>query len=972
MPSLGPVRVTNGANLPTLPETRPADEVMGVRPRNVIRRAGRPYEDIGMPDHGCVRAGRALFGREHELGILNGLLDGVGERGAALLIQGPAGIGKSCLVNAAQATALARQMQVLTVTGVQSETHLPFAGLHQLLRPVLHRVEALPGPQRDAVRAAFGMSPAAGLNFFFITLAALNLLTEAAANTPLLLITEDVQWLDRPSCDVLAFVARRLESDPIIMVAAGRTDLDSPLGGAGLPELTLEPLGHEASGVLLDASFPGLASAERERVLREAAGNPLALAELPIALQDGHADPGTLVPGSAVLPLTARLERAFATRTLGLPAATQTLLLIAAVDDSTDLAEILAAATAAWGTEITAGDLAGALQAGLIQIEEPGIRFRHPLVRSAIYQEATLPQRRAAHAALASLLAGQPDRRAWHRAASVTGPDEAVAAELEQAAARAQERGAIATAVAARERAAMLTGDPALRGSRLLHAAELASDLGRLDITARLMREARPLSFGGLERTRLAWLENTVNPGKPGDQGRLRTLLSLADQARQEEDPDLALSILAGAAFTCFWADHDEQLRQLIVGAAKQVPVPGDDPRLLAALALADPVGQGAVVIDRVSRLEPGPDIEAGGLHLAGIAATIAGDFENGAAFLAAAVARLRAQGQLGLLAQALVAQAWTAIQLIDWNVAIPAAEEGTRLARETAQPLFVATGESALALLAALRGDEDTASSLNAKVEHELAPSGGSAMLAMVQLARGLAALGGARYAEAYAHLRRMFDPADIAYHHMQRCWGISELAEAAVHSDHRDEARAQMPELERAAGQTPSPWLHVGLLYARALLADDSRAEDLFQAALGTQMARWPFYRARAQLAYGSWLRRQRRVADSRPPLRAARDGFDALGLIPWGERARQELRAAGEASLQHVPGARDRLSPQELQIAEMVASGMSNREIGQQLYLSHRTVGSHLYRIFPKLGITSRSQMPEALRSATALHS
>ena len=319
------------------------------------------------------------------------------------------------------------------------------------------------------------------------------------------------------------------------------------------------------------------------------------------------------------------------------------------------------------------------------------------------------------------------------------------------------------------------------------------------------MREARPLRFRGLERTRLAWLENTVNPGKPGDQGRLRTLLSLADQARQEEDPDLALSILAGAAFTCFWADHDEQLRQLIVGAATQVPVPGDDPRLLAALALADPVGQGAVVIDRVRRLEPGPDIEAGGLHLAGIAATIAGDFENGAAFLAAAVARLRAQGRLGLLAQALVAQAWTAIQLIDWNVAIPAAEEGTRLARETAQPMFVATGESAVALLAALRGDEDTASSLNAKVERELAPAGVSAVLAMVQLARGLAALGGARYAEAYAHLRRMFDPADIAYHHMQRCWGISELAEAAVHSDHRDEARAQMPELERAAGQNP-----------------------------------------------------------------------------------------------------------------------------------------------------------------------
>ena len=922
----------------------------------------RPLPD-SQPDPG----GATLAGREHELDILRDLVGNAAKSGAALLVRGPAGIGKSCLLDAARATAVARQMQVLTVTGAQSETHLPFAGLHQLVRPVLHRIEALPPLQREAVRAAFGLSPAAGLNFFFIALAALNLLTEAAADTPLLLIAEDIQWLDPPSCDVLGFVARRLESDPIIMLAAGRTDSGRPFGDTGLPELALEPLSHEASGMLLDASFPGLAHAERERILAEASGNPLALLELPVALRARPADPGTLVPG--VLPLTARLERAFATRTLALPAATRTVLLIAAVDDSTDLAEILAAATAAHGTEITADDLAVALQAGLIEVAEPSIRFRHPLVRSAVYQEATFPQRRAAHAALASLLAGQRDRRAWHLAASITGPDEAVAVELEQAAARAQERGAIAAAVAALERAAMLSADPARRGSRLLHAAERAADLGRLDITARLVREARSLGFRRLERTRLAWLESTVSPGKPGDQGRLRALLSLADQARQEQDPDLALNILASAAFTCFWADHGEHLRQLIVTAAEQVPVPADDPRLLAVLALADPVGRGAAVIDRVSRLEPRLDMEAGSLHLVGMAATITGDFENGAAFLAAAVARLRTQGRLGLLAQALVAQAWTAIQLVDWTVAIPAAEEGRRLAGETAQPLFVATGEIAQALLAALRGDEETASSLNAKVEREVAPAGGSAVLAMVQLARGLTALGGARYAEAYAHLRRMFDPADVAYHHMQRCWGISELAEAAVRSDHRDEARAQMRELERAALLTPSPWLHAGVQYARALLADDEHAEALFQGALGPGLARWPFYRARMQLAYGSWLRRQRRVADSRLPLRAARDGFDALGLIPWERRARQELRAAGEASPQHVPGARDRLSPQETQIAEMVASGLSNREIGQQLYLSHRTVGFHLYRIFPKLGITSRSQMPEALRDRIA---
>ncbi len=688
----------------------------------------------GWPGRDGAGLGCPLYGREQELGLLDGLLVGAAERGeaqrggarrgAALLVKGPAGIGKSALMGAARTAALARGMQVLTMTGVQSEAHLPFAGLHQLVRPVLPRAATLPGPQRDAIRAAFGMSPAAGLNFFFVALAALNLLTEAAADAPVLLIAEDIQWLDRPSRDVLGFVARRLSSDPIVLLAAGRTDADRPLRGMGLPELVLEPLGEAASGVLLDAASPSLTSADRERILQVAAGNPLALMELPLALRAGQADPWTLVP--AVLPLTARLEHAFATRTLGLPTATRIVLLVAAVDDSTDLAEILAAATVAAGVGVSEDDLAVALQAGLIELDQPSLRFRHPLVRSAIYHEAALPQRRAAHAALASLLAGQPDRRTWHLAASLTGPDEAVATELEHAGMRARERGAIAAALAAHERAAMLTGDPALRGSLLLQAAEMAGDLGRLDIAARLVREARPLTLRGREQIRLAWLEHTVSPGKPADEGRLRALLGLADQARQEQDPDLALSILSGAAFTCFWAGHGEQLRRLTVAAAQRVPVPGDDPRLLAALALADPVGHGAAVIDGVARLELRPDTDAGLLHLAGIAATIVGDFSSGAAYLAAAAARLRAQGRLALLGQALVAQAWTAIQLVDWDTAIPAAEEGRRLAGETEQPLFVATGETAAALLAALRGDEETAGSLNAKVEREVAPSTG------------------------------------------------------------------------------------------------------------------------------------------------------------------------------------------------------------------------------------------------------
>jgi DNA-binding CsgD family transcriptional regulator len=906
------------------------------------------------------------FGRERELGIIDGLLDRARQRGAALLLVGPPGIGKSFLLAAAHAAAAGQGIQVLTTTGVQSEARLPFAGLHQLLGPVLPRVDNLPGPQRDAMRAAFGMSRTAAPDLFLIALAALNLMAEAAAGSPVLLLADDIQWLDRPSCAVLAFVARRLESEPIILLAAGQPEMEHPLREAGLAELAVAGLGAQASRALLEASSGGLTTAAAERVLAAAAGNPLALVELPVALRAGPAGGGTLLPD--VLPLSTRLEKAFATKALGLPEVTRTLLLIAAVDDGDALAEVLAAGRRC-GLEVTLGALEPAVAAQLVRIDEGTIVFRHPLVRSATYLEATIPQRQAAHAALAGVLADQPDRRAWHRAASITGPDEGVAAELDQAAARARDRGAIGVAVAAQERAATLTSDLALRGRRLLRAAELAHDLGRGDIVDRLVQEAQPLGLAPLERIRLEWLRDTIYPAAPGDPVRLRELVGLADQAREGGDSDLALNIVGSAAYKCYFGAHGPQTRHLVVAAAERIPVPADDPRLLSVLAFADPVGQGAAVFDRLSRLAPQAGADPGALHLAGIAATMVGDFDSAAMLLAAVTTRLREQGRLGVLAQALAAQAWVAAQLVNWSVAVPAAEESARLGAETRQPLIVATGQLAGALLAGLRGDQDAAGALTSSIEQAMRPAGGGAVLAMVQLARGLTALGHERYPEAYAQLRRMFDPADVAYHHMQRWWGIGELAEAAARTGHRDQARVHLEELEHTAGQTPAQWLHVGLLYARPLLADDQDAEELFLAALAADTARWPFFRARIQLAYGSWLRHQRRIAESRAPLRAARDAFDALGTSPWAQRAREELRAAGETSAQRALRARDRLSPQELQIAEMVASGLSNREIGQQLYLSHRTISTHLYHIFPKLGISSRSQMPIALGDSTA---
>jgi DNA-binding CsgD family transcriptional regulator len=913
----------------------------------------------------------SLFGRERELAAVRELLDGAASRGAALLVRGGAGMGRSSLLAAVAAAASSRRMKTLAVTGTRLEAGLPFAGLHQLVQPFMAGIGGLPAPQRDAVLTAFGMSPGTDPNLLFVALGTLQLLASAAAGDPLVLLADDAQWLDVATSEVLAIIARRLEPTPLVLVAAARAGYHTPLTCAGLAELDLHPLAPCAARTLLDASAGPLTSAEREQVLADAEGNPLALIELSGPLRAGRAARGGMLP---TLPaLTSRLEQAFATRDHELPAAASTLLLIAAASDDDDLTEVLAAGAAAGLRHACADALAPAAAADLIHITGSVFRFPHLLARSAIYYEAALPDRHAAHAALAGVLAGQPERAAWHAAATVTRPDETVAGEMELAARRALRTGGVVAALAATERAVTLTADPALRGGRLLRAAELARDAGRIEAARRLMAQARPLRLRSTDRTRLAWLDQATDPGGPNDAASLRRLTGLAGQASQDRDHDLALSILDTAALACLEAGHDEDTRQLVIAAIEAIPALSGSPQPLAALAVADPDGQGALIIAAVSGLRQGAGhdlTDADDVLAAGVAATIAGDPETGASFLASAITPLRAQGRLRLLARGLVVQAWGAACRSDWNAAIPAAEEGIRLARETEQPVFVTMGLCAQLTLAALRADVDAARSLMLRAERQLAPGQGGYALAAVQASRGLSALGAGRYEEAYEHLRRTFIPGDLACHYLQRGWAIADLAEAATRSGHREQACAHVSEVARAAERTPSPFLHASLAYARLMLVSDDEAEQRFEAAANVELACWPFLRARAQLAYGAWLRRQRRITESRRPLRAACAAFDALGAGPWAERARQELRAAGKADLGARPGEGGVLSPQERQIAEMAASGMSNREIGQHLYLSHRTVATHLYRIFPKLGITSRFQMPQALRALSGV--
>ncbi|WP_433364118.1 ATP-binding protein [Actinoplanes sp. CA-142083] len=911
-------------------------------------------------------SGEALYGRDAELRQLSAFVRsgrdrggrdrggrdrGGRDRGGALVVRGEAGIGKSTLLSEARRIATGDGLLVLSAAGVEAESRLPFAGLHNLLRPVLGRTRALPAPQRDAMMAAFGMTGAATPDLFLVALAALNLLADTGPEPATLLLVEDAHWLDPASADVLAFVARRLDADPVLLLAAVRDGFPSSFG-ADLPALRLERLGEAAAAALLDARAGALPPGARRRLLRDAAGNPLALVELAAGAESS---------AQAFQPLSERLEEAFAARVGRLPAATRTLLLIAAINDSDSLSETMAAG----GEGVTADDLAPAVAASLLDPDEIRVRFRHPLMRSAIHQRASVAERHAAHAALAQVLAGKPNRAIWHRAASLSEPDESVAAGLEEAAKAARRQGAARLALSALERAARLTADPARRAARLLRAAEAAVELGRHDVVTDLVREVRTVELSARQRGQLLWIEASFGAGLREEHRRPEAIAAAAEQVAADGHADVAMRLLNGAALRSFWTEADTAARLRIVDVAESLPVAAGDPDLLAILAFAAPIERGAAVIDSLRRSAARSDGDPEAMRLVGSAAILVGVFDLAETCSAAALPALRAQGRLGLLARALGAQAWSAAHLADLDAGIPAAEECTRLAAETSQPLFVGIGQSTAAVLAALRGDEEAAGRLATAAEQGALSGGVRPVLATARLARGLAALGAGRYAEAYQQLRRMHDPADPSFHPALRCFAVGELADAALHSGQATAVATVIAEIEELGRQTPSPALHGGLRHARAVLAGDADAEELFRVALGEGAGRWPFTRARVQLAYGKWLRRQRRSADCREPLRAARDTFDGLGATPWGELARQELRASGETSRRRTVEAYERLTAQELQIAQMAAEGMTNREIGERLYLSHRTISSHLHRIFPKLEITSRSQLGAIVR-------
>ena len=902
-----------------------------------------------------------LFGREADCARLGALLEDAREsRSGVLVIRGEAGVGKSALLEDARERA--SDMQVLSGSGIESEAHVPFAALHQIVRPILGHLESLPEPQRGALRGALGFEVRESHDRFLISLAVLSLLAEAAEDRPLLCLIDDAHWLDHASSDALVFVGRRLEAEGIAMVFAVREREGHRFESPGLPELALGGLDPQAAAALIGRRANVVLSPEaRQRLVEATGGNPLALLELPEVLSEAQLAGAEPLHGP--LPVGERIERAFLARVRQLPEDTQTLLLVAAAEDSGTLATVLSAA-AQLGVASQALDAAE--REGLARVRGDQLEFHHPLVRSAVYQSAPLSRRHMVHRALASVLNGasEADRRAWHHAAATVGPDPGVAKELDQAAQRARNRSGFAAASLAFERAAALTSNEGQRVHRVIAAAENAWLGGRVERAAMLLTQAQPLASEPFQRADIDRYLGLIemNDGSPADACQL-LLRAAAEVAPLDGERALQLLFLASVAAT--WADDGEAavaISQLAQGLAVDTPIgrmlvalltglgahyEGDFATAAPALRLALSL---ATQLDDDSTTE-----EPVALLFAGRAALFLGDDRAFYRINHEAIVRARTAGLLVILTQILPRVGWAELWEGRWASASANMSEGLRIAREIGQHDLVAYHLVQLALIAAHRGDEDecrslAGESLQLSSARRFALATESAHWALTVLELGLG-----RTEEALSHARAISNRAI-------GLWAMLDRIEAAVHAGERDAAREWLAYFEPWAENSGAAWARAVALHCRGLLSDDEQeCERLLRASLDAHAkASRPFERSRAELALGELLRRARRRVEARKHLRAALNGFEELGARLWAERARMELRASGQVARRRDPSTRDELTAQELQIAHLVAQGLSNREVAAQLFLSSRTIDFHLRNVFRKLNISSRTQL------------
>jgi DNA-binding CsgD family transcriptional regulator len=899
-------------------------------------------------------ASLVLVGRDRERARIDELVEGAlaGESGA-LIVRGEPGIGKSALLD--YAAARADGMQLLTTAGVEAEADLAFAGLYGLLRPILGPLSELPELQAKALAGALGLAPSTGSERFLVSAAVLGLLAEAAEQRPVLCLVEDAHWLDTPSVEALVFAARRLRAERVAIVFAVREGEGRTFEGGGLPELLVTGLADEDARALLSDSSDELVSSVRERLLAEAAGNPLALLELPAGLSDEQRAGLEALPDS--IPLTARVQAAFAARVEELPATTRTMLLIAAVDGTGDVAAVVSAAAV---LGVTAEALDAAEASGVVRTADGRIVFRHPLVRAAVLDAATLAQRQRTHAALAAVLTGEEhaDRRVWHHALATLTADENVAAALEAAARRSQLRGGQASAATALERAAELSDAEPSRTRRLGEAAEAAWAAGQPERARSLVTRSLG-SADGHQRVRLLYLSGVIEARSGWLPDALAPLLEAIEGS---EDASLTLAMLYDGYEFASYAEAYDQLPELTRRAAEVEPTAESDRFIAAALLawgseLSGDAARGALhAAEAIERAEGLDDPRC--LILAAVTADREGSWGDGLPHANRAVAFARERGLVSVLPQALAAQSSELIGRSRFDLAYSAVEEGRRLALDIGQPWTAGWNVANLATVEALHGREDEARA-HVDVLQQLVAASGVSFSILVERVLGLLDLTLGRPAAALEHLRSYAAAPPGVLMTPLGVLQLPDVVEAAIRADRPDEAAHHLARFQEWVERFPTP-ARLSLLARCQALAAESDAEAPFVRSIELAGALSPFERARNELLYGEWLRRERRRLDARPHLRTALELFQRLALPPWEERARSELRASGETARRRDPSTRDQLTPQELQIAHLVSKGMTNREIGAQLFLSPRTIDYHLRKVFAKLQIASRADL------------
>ena len=923
--------------------------------------AGRPMSAIDTATIGL--SSDQLIGRERELQALDDILTGaLGGHGGALLIRGDAGMGKSTLLSIGAQVAERRGARVLAATGVPAETNLPFSGLHRLIHPINGVMDRIPSGQRAAIRVALGLEVGAAPDLYAVALATLELFAESAQDAPLLIVVDDAHWLDRSSADVLAFVARRLASESAAMILSTRRDEVDLFSGGGIGQLELAPLDDQSARALLDRHPDQLNRALKSRLLREAAGNPLALVELP-STWGTYGEEYFDHPARA-LPLSARLEEAFTARLTDMPTPTNHLLLAAAADPSCSPIELFDAATLTYGAQVTLADSEPAIAAGIFVSRGDGLEFRHPLVRSAVYLSARLVDRVAVHVALAQILESDPDRSVWHRAASTLGTDDTVARDLEAFARRAQNRGAIAVAVSALESSAKFARGRC-RAALLVEAAELACEVGRYDLGRRIIDEVSCEYLDARDRVRMVAVRELSGSASQDSDDGVVTLIDAASVARDIGDGKLAAKVLWLAASRSWWASAPAGAREQIARRAQGLGLDGAEPRLLAILGCATPLTRGAELLGNLDVVKVRRS-DLNELTFIASAAFVLGDHPRSSATFAAAATVANAHGRLGLMPRLLVVGGWSSLWTGNLDVVLDEANRAEDLGRETGDELWTEGAKVLAAAVWAFRGDYDRSIAVITEVQSQTAVARARFVLAVSQQVRAIAALAVGRYSEAWRELLRLYDASDPVYHRDLRYALLPDIADAAVGAGHVDHARAIVGEVEADILEGRWPWPLIGLRYAKAVLAEPGRAESAFREALAEDLSAWPIDHGRLQLAYGVWLASRGDDAGAREPLRSAQNIFASVGATAWVGKARGAHRpAGGSAGVTAHPAISD-MSAHELNIARLAASGLTNRQIAQRMFVSHRTIGSHLYRIFPKLGITTRVQLADALRN------